>query len=85
MRELYAPLKASVIVTDIKSAELIKHASNSFLATKISFANALAELCDRVGADVAMVTKGMGSDPRIGASFLRAGLGYGGSCFPKKT
>ncbi|MBK8574934.1 MAG: UDP-glucose/GDP-mannose dehydrogenase family protein [Elusimicrobia bacterium] len=83
MRALYAPLKAPLIVTDIKSAELIKHASNSFLATKISFANALAELCDRVGADVAMVTKGMGSDPRIGASFLRAGLGYGGSCFPK--
>jgi UDPglucose 6-dehydrogenase len=83
MRELYAPLKAPLIVTDIKSAELIKHASNSFLATKISFANALAELCDRVGADVGMVTKGMGSDPRIGASFLRAGLGYGGSCFPK--
>lgn len=83
MRELYAPIKAPIIVTDIKSAELIKHASNSFLATKISFANALAELCDRVGADVSLVTKGMGSDPRIGASFLRAGLGYGGSCFPK--
>jgi UDPglucose 6-dehydrogenase len=83
MRDLYAPLKAPLIVTDIKSAELIKHASNSFLATKISFANALAELCDRVGADVSLVTKGMGSDPRIGSSFLRAGLGYGGSCFPK--
>ena len=83
MRELYAPVKANVIVTDIKSAELIKHASNSFLATKISFANALAALCDRVGADVTMVTKGMGADPRIGSSFLRAGLGYGGSCFPK--
>jgi UDPglucose 6-dehydrogenase len=83
MRALYAPLKAPLIVTDIKSAELIKHASNSFLATKISFANALAELCDRVGADVSLVTKGMGSDPRIGSSFLRAGLGYGGSCFPK--
>jgi UDPglucose 6-dehydrogenase len=83
MRELYAPIKAPLIVTDIKSAELIKHASNSFLATKISFANALAELCDRVGADVSLVTKGMGSDPRIGSSFLRAGLGYGGSCFPK--
>jgi len=83
MRDLYAPLKAPLIVTDIKSAELIKHASNSFLATKISFANALAELCDRVGADVGLVTKGMGTDPRIGPSFLRAGLGYGGSCFPK--
>jgi UDPglucose 6-dehydrogenase len=83
MRELYAPLKAPVLVTDIKSAELIKHASNSFLATKISFANALAALCDRVGADVTLVTKGMGADPRIGPAFLRAGLGYGGSCFPK--
>jgi UDPglucose 6-dehydrogenase len=59
MRELYAPIKAPFVVTDIKSAELIKHASNSFLATKISFANALAELCDRVGADVTLVTKGM--------------------------
>ncbi|MBL8023636.1 MAG: UDP-glucose/GDP-mannose dehydrogenase family protein [Elusimicrobia bacterium] len=83
MRELYSPLKCPVIVTDIKSAELIKHASNSFLATKISFANALAALCDRVGADVSLVTAGMGADPRIGTSFLRAGLGYGGSCFPK--
>jgi UDPglucose 6-dehydrogenase len=83
MRELYAPLKAPLLVTDIKSAELIKHASNSFLALKISYANALATLCDRVGADVQLVTKGMGLDPRIGPSFLRAGLGYGGSCFPK--
>lgn len=83
MRELYAPLKAPLLVTDIKSAELIKHASNSFLALKISYANALAALCDRVGADVQLVTKGMGLDPRIGPSFLRAGLGYGGSCFPK--
>ncbi|MBL0059380.1 MAG: UDP-glucose/GDP-mannose dehydrogenase family protein [Elusimicrobia bacterium] len=83
MRELYAPLKAPVLVTDIKSAELIKHASNSFLAAKISFANALATLCDRVGADVTLVTQGMGADPRIGPAFLRAGIGYGGSCFPK--
>jgi UDPglucose 6-dehydrogenase len=83
MRELYAPVKAPLLVTDIKSAELIKHASNSFLATKISFANALAVLCDRSGADVTLVAKGMGLDPRIGPSFLRAGLGYGGSCFPK--
>lgn len=83
MRELYAPLKAPMLVTDIKSAELIKHASNSFLALKISFANALAALCDRVGADVTLVTKGMGLDPRIGPAFLKAGLGYGGSCFPK--
>jgi UDPglucose 6-dehydrogenase len=83
MRELYAPVKCPVIVTDIKSAELIKHASNSFLATKISFTNALASLCDRVGADVTLVAAGMGADPRIGPAFLRAGLGYGGSCFPK--
>jgi UDPglucose 6-dehydrogenase len=83
MRELYAPIKAPFVVTDIKSAELIKHASNSFLATKISFINAVAALCERVGADVSLVAKGMGYDARIGASFLRAGLGYGGSCFPK--
>jgi UDPglucose 6-dehydrogenase len=83
MRELYAPVKAAMIVTDIKSAELIKHASNSFLATKISFANALAQMCDRVGADVTSSDQGMGADPRIGPSFLKAGLGYGGSCFPK--
>ncbi len=85
MRELYAPLKAPLLVTDIKSAELIKHASNSFLALKISYANALATLCDRVGADVQLVTKGMGLDPRIGPSFLRAGLGYGGPASPKTS
>jgi UDPglucose 6-dehydrogenase len=83
MRALYRPLKSPLLVTDIKSAELIKHASNSFLAAKISFANALAVICDRVGADVTLVAKGMGLDPRIGSAFLRAGLGYGGSCFPK--
>jgi len=83
LRELYAPLKAPLLVTDIKSAELIKHASNSFLAMKISYINAVAGLCEKVGADVARVAEGMGFDPRIGAAFLRAGLGYGGSCFPK--
>lgn len=82
-RELYGPLKAPMIVTDIKSAELIKHASNSFLALKISFANGLSRICDAVGADVEKVVLGMGLDPRIGAQFLKAGIGFGGSCFPK--
>ena len=82
-RTLYGTMKAPLLVTDIKSAELIKHAANSFLAMKISFANALARVCDAVGADVEMVTMGMGLDPRIGNQFLRAGIGFGGSCFPK--
>jgi len=80
---LYKPLNAPIVVTDIKSAELIKHASNSFLATKISFINALARICDKVGADVTEVAMGMGLDKRIGRAFLNAGIGYGGSCFPK--
>jgi len=83
LREVYQPFKAPVLVTDIKSAELIKHASNSFLALKISYANALSALCDLAGANVQEVTRGMGMDRRIGASFLNAGIGYGGSCFPK--
>ncbi|MDD5258641.1 MAG: UDP-glucose/GDP-mannose dehydrogenase family protein [bacterium] len=83
MRELYRPLKAPIIVTDIKSSEIIKHASNSFLAMKISFANAVANICDRVGADVEKVAEGMGYDKRIGREFLNAGVGFGGSCFPK--
>lgn len=83
LRELYKPVKAPVIVTDIGSAELIKHASNSFLAMKISYINAIAQLCEKVGADVEKVATGMGFDRRIGASFLKAGIGYGGSCFPK--
>ncbi len=83
MRDLYRPLKAPIIVTDIKSAEIIKHASNSFLAMKISFANAVANICDRVGADVEKVAEGMGYDKRIGRAFLNAGVGFGGSCFPK--
>ncbi len=83
LREIYKPLKAKIVVTNINSAEMIKHASNSFLAMKISFANALAQICDKVGADVLKVTEGMGLDKRIGRSFLNAGIGYGGSCFPK--
>lgn len=83
LKELYAPIKAPVIVTDIKSAEIIKHASNSFLAMKISFINAVARICDLSGADIKEVALGMGLDKRIGEMFLNAGLGYGGSCFPK--
>jgi UDPglucose 6-dehydrogenase len=82
-RTLYSPLKAPMIVTDIKSAELIKHAANSFLATKISFTNAVSRICDVVGADIEKVTLGMGLDARIGKQFLKAGVGFGGSCFPK--
>lgn len=83
MREIYAPINAPIIVTDVKSAELIKHASNSFLATKISFANALARICELSGANIDHVVQGMGTDHRIGRHFLNAGVGYGGSCFPK--
>ena len=83
MREIYAPLKATMLVTDLKSAELIKHASNSFLATKISYINAVSALCEKVGADVQMVAQGMGLDRRIGPMFLNAGIGFGGFCFPK--
>lgn len=81
--ELYKPFSAPMIVTDVKSSELIKHASNSFLALKISYINAVARLCDLVGADVVKVAEGMGMDHRIGRSFLNAGVGYGGYCFPK--
>ncbi len=83
MREIYAPLKATMLITDLKSAELIKHASNSFLATKISYINAVSALCEKVGADVKMVAVGMGLDRRIGPLFLNAGIGFGGFCFPK--
>jgi UDPglucose 6-dehydrogenase len=81
--EVYAPIAAPRVVTDLRSAELIKHASNSFLALKISYINAVAEVCERAGANVTDVAAGMGLDPRIGPHFLRAGIGYGGSCFPK--
>jgi UDPglucose 6-dehydrogenase len=83
LKELYSPIKAPLIITDIKSAEIIKHASNSFLAMKISFINAVARICDLSGADIKEVALGMGLDKRIGNLFLNAGLGYGGSCFPK--
>ncbi len=83
--ELYAPLERPMIITDVASAEMIKYASNAFLATKISFANSIANICDNVGADVLQVTKAMGLDSRIGSPFLNAGLGYGGSCFPKDS
>ncbi len=83
MEKLYAPLKAPIMNTDIKSAEIIKHASNSFLAAKISFINAVANICEITGADVEKVAEGMGMDRRIGKSFLNAGIGYGGFCFPK--
>jgi UDPglucose 6-dehydrogenase len=83
MKEIYAPFRAPIIVTDINSAELIKHACNSFLALKISYANALSVICEESGANVEDVVHGMGLDKRIGRAFLNAGLGYGGSCFPK--
>ncbi|MFN6273237.1 MAG: UDP-glucose dehydrogenase family protein [Microcystis sp.] len=95
MKEMYAPLverqfsedpslpPVPVVVTDLSSAEMIKYAANAFLATKISFINEVANICDRVGADVTQVAKGIGLDSRIGSKFLSAGIGWGGSCFPK--
>ena len=86
MRDLYRPLyllETPFVLTDVASAEMIKYASNSFLATKVSFINEVATLCERVGADVQVVAKGMGLDHRIGAKFLHPGPGFGGSCFPK--
>lgn len=85
IKKLHEPFRAEVLVMDVESAEMTKYASNAFLATKISFINAIANVCDRVGADVELVAKGMGMDSRIGPKFLRAGIGFGGSCFPKDT
>src|SRR4030088_2220600 len=83
MKKVYEPFMAPIMVTDINSAELIKHAANSFLALKISYINALSGICEATGADIEKVAEGIGADKRIGRSFLNAGLGYGGSCFPK--
>ncbi|WP_353854373.1 UDP-glucose/GDP-mannose dehydrogenase family protein [Bacillus sp. Bos-x628] len=85
LEEMYANFHLPFVKTDRKSAEMIKYASNAFLATKISFINEIASICRKTGADVELVAKGMGLDQRIGSSFLRAGIGYGGSCFPKDT
>jgi UDPglucose 6-dehydrogenase len=83
MKEIYTPFNAPIIVTDINSAELIKHAANSFLALKISYINAIANVCEAAGANVQEVANGIGLDGRIGRRFLNAGIGFGGSCFPK--
>jgi UDPglucose 6-dehydrogenase len=83
LEELYQPFGAPLIVTDINSAEIIKHASNSFLALKISYINSVANICELAGANVEQVARGMGLDKRIGPGSLHAGIGYGGSCFPK--
>lgn len=83
LKELYSPIETKIVVTDINGAEIIKHASNSFLATKISFINAVSNLCEKTGADINSVAEGIGLDSRINKHFLRAGAGFGGSCFPK--
>lgn len=81
--ELYSPLRCPILITDLRTAEMIKYASNAFLATRISFINEIANICEELGADVKVVAQGMGLDKRIGSAFLDAGLGWGGSCFPK--
>jgi UDPglucose 6-dehydrogenase len=83
LKELYAPFNTRIVVTNIPGAEIIKHASNSFLATKISFINAISNICEKTGADINAVADGIGLDPRINTHFLKAGIGFGGSCFPK--
>src|SRR5437762_1798206 len=83
MKKVYEPFMAPILVTDINSAELIKHAANSFLALKISYINAVSAICEASGADIGKVADGIGMDRRIGRNFLNAGIGYGGSCFPK--
>ncbi len=83
MRELYQSLNAPIIVTDIESAEIIKHASNSFLAMKVSYINSIANICEKAGADIKKVAEGIGCDKRIGRDFLNAGVGFGGACLPK--
>ena len=83
--QIHKPIVGPRLITDTKSAQMIKYAANAFLATKISFINTIARICDEIGASIDDISKGLGLDPRIGKSFLRAGLGYGGSCFPKDT
>lgn len=85
LEEIYKPLGIPVVRTDIRSAEMIKYAANAFLATKISFINEIANICEKLGADIEDVAEGIGKDARIGSQFLKAGIGYGGSCFPKDT
>ena len=85
VKKMYEGIETPVLITDVTSAEMIKYAANAFLPTKISFINEIASLCDRLGANIDDVAQGIGLDPRIGPSFLQAGLGYGGSCFPKDT
>ncbi|MGD6778611.1 UDP-glucose 6-dehydrogenase TuaD [Sutcliffiella horikoshii] len=85
IEDLHKPFDTTIIKSDLESAEMIKYASNAFLATKISFINDIANICEKVGADVTKVAEGMGLDSRIGSKFLKAGIGYGGSCFPKDT
>src|SRR5208283_2971313 len=83
LETLYRPLNCPIVVVKISTAELVKHAANAFLSTKISFINMVADLCETVGADVGEVARGLGLDPRIGGQFLQAGIGFGGYCFPK--